>query len=157
MSNEENGLLLLESVPATVEKAPLPISMVWSSSARFTYIYPFRVDLGPSNFSGTIRIHFCRLELRTLRPPGPGLSRLFRPDNHYLHGQIQILSFSFQVLIKILQTPYLSSSCCKMLLNTFSAFLLAENVLLPDSLTKEAVQKVTRIAAYARNPRLQIP
>lgn len=47
-----------------------------------------------------------------------------------------------QVLIKMLQTPYLSSSCCKMLLNTISAFLLAENVLLPDSLTKEAIQKV---------------
>lgn len=44
-----------------------------------------------------------------------------------------------------------------MLLNTISAFLLAENVLLPDSSTKEAIQKVTRIAAYARNPRLQIP
>uniref|UniRef100_A0A8C3DP83 UTP20 small subunit processome component n=1 Tax=Corvus moneduloides TaxID=1196302 RepID=A0A8C3DP83_CORMO len=47
-----------------------------------------------------------------------------------------------QVLIKMLQTPYLSSSCRKMLLNTISAFLLAENVLLPDSLTKEAIQKV---------------
>lgn len=86
-----------------------------------------------------------------------GLSRPFRPDNHYLCGQIWVLCFSFQVLIKMLQTPYLSSSCCKMLLNTISAFLLAENVLLPDSLTKEAIQKVTRIAAYARNPRLQIP
>lgn len=58
--------------------------------------------------------------------------------------------------MKMLQTPYLSSSCCKMLLSTISAFLLAENVLLPDSLIKEAVQKVTGIAAYARNPRLQI-
>ncbi|KAF4793836.1 Small subunit processome component 20 like protein [Turdus rufiventris] len=47
-----------------------------------------------------------------------------------------------QVLIKMLQTPYLSSSCCKMLLNTISEFLLAENVLLPDSLIKESVQKV---------------
>lgn len=44
-----------------------------------------------------------------------------------------------------------------MLLNTISEFLLAENVLLPDSLIKESVQKVTRNAAYARNPRLQIP
>ncbi|KFP79677.1 Small subunit processome component 20, partial [Acanthisitta chloris] len=47
-----------------------------------------------------------------------------------------------RVLIKMLETPYISSSCCKMLLNTISAFLLAENVLLPDSLTKEAVEKV---------------
>ncbi|KAJ7422794.1 Small subunit processome component 20 like protein [Pitangus sulphuratus] len=47
-----------------------------------------------------------------------------------------------RVLIKMLQTPYLSSSCCKMLLNTISTFLLAENVLLPDCLTKEAIEKV---------------
>uniref|UniRef100_A0A8C5U5C3 UTP20 small subunit processome component n=1 Tax=Malurus cyaneus samueli TaxID=2593467 RepID=A0A8C5U5C3_9PASS len=47
-----------------------------------------------------------------------------------------------QVLIKMIQTPYLSSSCCKMLLSTISAFLLAENVSLPDSLTKEAIEKV---------------
>ncbi|XP_008939761.1 PREDICTED: small subunit processome component 20 homolog, partial [Merops nubicus] len=47
-----------------------------------------------------------------------------------------------QVLIKMLQTPNLSSSCCKTLLNTISAFLLAENVFLPDPLTKEAIEKV---------------
>ncbi|KAM9293238.1 small subunit processome component 20 homolog isoform 2-T2 [Morus bassanus] len=47
-----------------------------------------------------------------------------------------------QILIKMLQTPDLSSSCCKTLLNTISAFLLAENVFLPDSLTKEAIEKV---------------
>ncbi|XP_075285568.1 small subunit processome component 20 homolog [Opisthocomus hoazin] len=47
-----------------------------------------------------------------------------------------------QILIKMLQTPHLSSSCCKTLLSTISAFLLAENVLLPDSLTKEAIEKV---------------
>ncbi|KAJ7404618.1 Small subunit processome component 20 like protein [Willisornis vidua] len=47
-----------------------------------------------------------------------------------------------QILIKMLRTPYLSSSCCEVLLNTISAFLLAENVLLPDSLTKEAIEKV---------------
>uniref|UniRef100_A0A8C4U4T8 UTP20 small subunit processome component n=1 Tax=Falco tinnunculus TaxID=100819 RepID=A0A8C4U4T8_FALTI len=47
-----------------------------------------------------------------------------------------------RILIKMLQTPHLSSSCCKTLLNTISAFLLAENVLLPDSLTREAVEKV---------------
>lgn len=57
----------------------------------------------------------------------------------------------------MLQTPYLSSSCCKMLLNTISAFLLAENILLPDSLTKEAIQKVTRIAAYAEIPDFKFP
>uniref|UniRef100_A0A8C2Y8I8 UTP20 small subunit processome component n=1 Tax=Coturnix japonica TaxID=93934 RepID=A0A8C2Y8I8_COTJA len=47
-----------------------------------------------------------------------------------------------QVLIKMLQTPDLSSSCCKILLNTISALLLAENVLLPDSLTKDTIEKV---------------
>ncbi|XP_074683053.1 small subunit processome component 20 homolog isoform X1 [Strix aluco] len=47
-----------------------------------------------------------------------------------------------QILIKMLQTPDLSSTCCKTLLNTISAFLLAENVFLPDSLTKEAIEKV---------------
>ncbi|NXL92133.1 UTP20 protein, partial [Alectura lathami] len=47
-----------------------------------------------------------------------------------------------QVLIKMLHTPDLSSSCCKTLLNTISALLLAENVFLPDPLTKEAVEKV---------------
>lgn len=47
-----------------------------------------------------------------------------------------------QVLIKMLQTPDLLPSCCKILLNTISALLLAENVLLPDSLTKEAIEKV---------------
>uniref|UniRef100_A0A8C3M1A3 UTP20 small subunit processome component n=1 Tax=Chrysolophus pictus TaxID=9089 RepID=A0A8C3M1A3_CHRPC len=47
-----------------------------------------------------------------------------------------------QVLIKMLQTPDLSSSCCKILLNTISALLLAENIHLPDSLTKEAIEKV---------------
>jgi len=57
----------------------------------------------------------------------------------------------------MLQTPHLSSSCCKTLLSTISAFLLAENVLLPDSLTKEAIEKVTRTAAYSRNPRVQVP
>lgn len=44
-----------------------------------------------------------------------------------------------------------------MLLNTISAFLLAENILLPDSLTKEAIQKVTRIAAYAEIPDFKFP
>ncbi|XP_064011087.1 small subunit processome component 20 homolog [Pogoniulus pusillus] len=47
-----------------------------------------------------------------------------------------------RILIKMLQTPHLSSSCCTTLLNTISAFLLAENVSLPDSLTKEAIEKV---------------
>ncbi|XP_061213380.1 small subunit processome component 20 homolog [Neopsephotus bourkii] len=47
-----------------------------------------------------------------------------------------------QILIKMLQTPGLSSSCCKTLLKTISSFLLAENVLLPDSLTREAIEKV---------------
>uniref|UniRef100_A0A8C0AVP8 UTP20 small subunit processome component n=1 Tax=Buteo japonicus TaxID=224669 RepID=A0A8C0AVP8_9AVES len=47
-----------------------------------------------------------------------------------------------QILIKMLQTPDLSSSCCKTLLNTISALLLAENVFLPDSLIKEAIEKV---------------
>ncbi|KAM6293789.1 small subunit processome component 20 homolog [Porphyrio hochstetteri] len=47
-----------------------------------------------------------------------------------------------QILIKMLQTPDLSSSCCKTLLSTISAFLLAENVFLPDSLIKEAIEKV---------------
>uniref|UniRef100_A0A663MTT8 UTP20 small subunit processome component n=1 Tax=Athene cunicularia TaxID=194338 RepID=A0A663MTT8_ATHCN len=47
-----------------------------------------------------------------------------------------------QILIKMLQTPDLSSTCCKTLLNTISAFLLAENVFLPDSLAKEAIEKV---------------
>ncbi|XP_053937766.1 small subunit processome component 20 homolog [Cuculus canorus] len=46
------------------------------------------------------------------------------------------------ILIEMLQTPYLSSSCCKTLLNTISAFLLAENVFLPDYVTTEAVEKV---------------
>lgn len=57
----------------------------------------------------------------------------------------------------MLQTPDLSSSCCKTLLNTISAFLLAENVFLPDSLTKEAIEKVTKAVAYSRNPRIQVP
>ncbi|KAM6301905.1 small subunit processome component 20 homolog isoform 2-T2 [Podargus strigoides] len=47
-----------------------------------------------------------------------------------------------RILIKMLQTPNLLSSCCKTLLNTISAFLLAENVFLPDSLTKEAIEKI---------------
>uniref|UniRef100_A0A803XPU0 UTP20 small subunit processome component n=1 Tax=Meleagris gallopavo TaxID=9103 RepID=A0A803XPU0_MELGA len=47
-----------------------------------------------------------------------------------------------QVLIKMLQTPDLLSSCYKILLNTISALLLAENIHLPDSLTKEAIEKV---------------
>ncbi|NXC50218.1 UTP20 protein, partial [Penelope pileata] len=47
-----------------------------------------------------------------------------------------------QVLIKMLQTPNLLPSCCKTLLNTISALLLAQNVSLPDSLTKEAIEKV---------------
>uniref|UniRef100_A0A672UNL4 UTP20 small subunit processome component n=1 Tax=Strigops habroptila TaxID=2489341 RepID=A0A672UNL4_STRHB len=47
-----------------------------------------------------------------------------------------------QILIKMLQTPDLSSSCCKTLLRTISSFLLAENVFLPDSLAKEAIEKV---------------
>ncbi|OXB65172.1 hypothetical protein ASZ78_005288 [Callipepla squamata] len=47
-----------------------------------------------------------------------------------------------QVLMKMLQTPDLLSSCCKTLLNTISSLLLAESVLLPDSLTKEAIEKV---------------
>ncbi|XP_065514435.1 small subunit processome component 20 homolog isoform X1 [Caloenas nicobarica] len=47
-----------------------------------------------------------------------------------------------QILIKMLQTPDLSSSCCKTLLKTISALLLAENVFLPDTLTKEAIEKV---------------
>ncbi|POI36058.1 hypothetical protein CIB84_000191 [Bambusicola thoracicus] len=42
----------------------------------------------------------------------------------------------------MLQTPDLLPSCCKILLNTISALLLAEKVLLPDSLTKEAIEKV---------------
>lgn len=57
----------------------------------------------------------------------------------------------------MLQTPDLSSSCCKTLLNTISAFLLAENVFLPDSLTKEAIEKVTKTVAYSRNPKIQVP
>uniref|UniRef100_A0A8B9S342 UTP20 small subunit processome component n=1 Tax=Apteryx owenii TaxID=8824 RepID=A0A8B9S342_APTOW len=47
-----------------------------------------------------------------------------------------------QILIKLLQTPDLSASCCKTLLNTISALLLTENVFLPDALTKEAIEKV---------------
>ncbi|KAM9389678.1 small subunit processome component 20 homolog [Phaethornis superciliosus] len=47
-----------------------------------------------------------------------------------------------QILIKMLQTPDLSPSCCKTLLNTISSLLLAENVFVPDSLTKEAIEKV---------------
>ncbi|NWH65197.1 UTP20 protein, partial [Geococcyx californianus] len=47
-----------------------------------------------------------------------------------------------RILIQMLQTPDLSSSCCKTLLDTISAFLLAENVSLPDSLSREAVEKV---------------
>ncbi|OXB75402.1 UNVERIFIED_CONTAM: hypothetical protein H355_010604 [Colinus virginianus] len=47
-----------------------------------------------------------------------------------------------QVLMKMLQTPDLLSSCCKTLLNTISSLLLAESVLLPDSLTKEVIEKV---------------
>ncbi|XP_047917180.2 small subunit processome component 20 homolog [Anser cygnoides] len=47
-----------------------------------------------------------------------------------------------QVLIKMLQTSDLLPSCCKTLLNAISALLLAENVFLPDSLTKEAIEKV---------------
>uniref|UniRef100_A0A8C3GEN4 UTP20 small subunit processome component n=1 Tax=Cairina moschata TaxID=8855 RepID=A0A8C3GEN4_CAIMO len=49
-----------------------------------------------------------------------------------------------QVLIKMLQTSDLLPSCCKTLLNAISALLLAENVFLPDSLTKEAIEKVFR-------------
>uniref|UniRef100_A0A8B9R1B4 UTP20 small subunit processome component n=1 Tax=Anas platyrhynchos TaxID=8839 RepID=A0A8B9R1B4_ANAPL len=49
-----------------------------------------------------------------------------------------------QVLIKMLQTSNLLPSCCKTLLNAISALLLAENVFLPDSLTKEAIEKVFR-------------
>lgn len=56
----------------------------------------------------------------------------------------------------MLQTPDLLPSCCKILLNTISALLLAENVLLPDSLTKEAIEKVTK-TSYWRNTRLQVP
>lgn len=56
----------------------------------------------------------------------------------------------------MLQTSDLLPSCCKTLLNAISALLLAENVFLPDSLTKEAIEKVTK-TSYSRNPRVQIP
>lgn len=57
----------------------------------------------------------------------------------------------------MLQTSDLLPSCCKTLLNAISALLLAENVFLPDSLTKEAIEKVTKTASYRRNPRVQVP
>lgn len=63
---------------------------------------------------------------------------------------------SFQVLIKMLQTPDLLSSCFKILLKTISALLLAENIHLPDSLTKEAIERVTK-TSYWRNTRVQVP
>ncbi|NWI16571.1 UTP20 protein, partial [Crypturellus soui] len=47
-----------------------------------------------------------------------------------------------QILIKLIQTPDLTASCCKTLLNSISALLLSENVFLPDALTKEAIEKV---------------
>lgn len=71
--------------------------------------------------------------------------------------EYQLTLFHFQILIKMLQTPDLTSSCCRTLLNTISAFLLAENVFLPDSLTKEAIEKVRMTAAYSRNHRVQVP
>ncbi|KAM8820065.1 small subunit processome component 20 homolog [Eudromia elegans] len=47
-----------------------------------------------------------------------------------------------QILIKLIQTPDLTASCCRTLLNTISALLLSENIFLPDALTKEAIEKV---------------
>lgn len=125
---------------------------------RLTPLGP-NVGLVPSNFDRTIRIHFCGLKLRTPCCPAPGTVQIIQ-TRQSLTSQTNInflSSLSFQILMKMLQTPHLSSSCCKTLLNTISALLLAENVFLPDSLIKEAIEKVTRTAAYSRNPRVQVP
>ncbi|KYO17523.1 small subunit processome component 20-like protein [Alligator mississippiensis] len=49
-----------------------------------------------------------------------------------------------KTLTTMLQTPDLSASCCETLLKAISALLLAENVSLPDALTKETIEKVFR-------------
>nr|XP_048691400.1 small subunit processome component 20 homolog isoform X3 [Caretta caretta] len=47
-----------------------------------------------------------------------------------------------KTLAKMLQTSDLSVPCCKTLLKTLSVLLLAENVFLPDAVTKETIEKV---------------
>uniref|UniRef100_K7GES8 UTP20 small subunit processome component n=1 Tax=Pelodiscus sinensis TaxID=13735 RepID=K7GES8_PELSI len=47
-----------------------------------------------------------------------------------------------ETLAAVLQTPHLSAPCCRTLLKVISVLLLAENVFLPDAVTKETVEKV---------------
>ncbi|XP_074867355.1 small subunit processome component 20 homolog [Carettochelys insculpta] len=47
-----------------------------------------------------------------------------------------------KTLAKMLQTPHLSLPCCTTLLRVVSVLLLAKNILLPDAVTKEAIEKV---------------
>ncbi|XP_067415819.1 small subunit processome component 20 homolog [Emydura macquarii macquarii] len=47
-----------------------------------------------------------------------------------------------KTLTKMSQTPDLSASCCKTLLKAISVLLLSENVFLPDTVTKDTVEKV---------------
>ncbi|EMP26858.1 Small subunit processome component 20 like protein [Chelonia mydas] len=47
-----------------------------------------------------------------------------------------------KTLAKMLQTSDLSVLCCKTLLKTLSVLLLADNVILPDAVTKETIEKV---------------
>ncbi|XP_032077159.1 small subunit processome component 20 homolog [Thamnophis elegans] len=49
-----------------------------------------------------------------------------------------------KTLTKIIDTSDLTASCCNSLLKVISILLLHENVLLPDSLVKETVEKVFR-------------
>lgn len=52
--------------------------------------------------------------------------------------------FISQTLTKLIETPDLSVPCRDTLLKVISVLFLDENVLLPDSLVKEIVEKVTK-------------
>ncbi|XP_060633217.2 small subunit processome component 20 homolog [Anolis sagrei] len=47
-----------------------------------------------------------------------------------------------KTLTKVIETPDLSASCCNTLLKVISVLLLDTNIVLPDSLVKETVEKV---------------
>ncbi|XP_072856319.2 small subunit processome component 20 homolog isoform X1 [Pogona vitticeps] len=56
-----------------------------------------------------------------------------------------------QILTKMIETPFLSLTCCSTLLKIISVLLLDENVFLPDSLVKETVEKVFK-SGFERCP-----
>ncbi|XP_062989767.1 small subunit processome component 20 homolog [Elgaria multicarinata webbii] len=61
----------------------------------------------------------------------------------YAHGSKIVQSEDIcKTLTKIIETPDLSVACCDTLLKVISVLLLDENVLLPDSLAKETVEKI---------------